>query len=110
MPPVREVEPAVGAEEGTVQTGGVGRQRPSGDHHVAPVGHTITIGVLEPEQVGRRGHIECIAIPHGAGGQGEMIGEDLAMIEYAVAVPVLQQPDLVVRVLLHLGVVERVAG
>ena len=39
-----------------------------------------------------------------------MVREDLAMIENAVSVAVLEQPDFVVRMLFHLVVVQRVAG
>ena len=73
---IREVEIAVRPEERPVQTGGIGRHRPAGNHDFALVGDAVAIGVVEAQQIGRRGDVEAAAIPDGAGRERQVVGED----------------------------------
>ena len=64
-----------------------------GEDPALDVGPVVAVGVAEVPDVGRRGD-EDAPLPDGdAGRPGELVGEDVALVERAVAVAVDQQAD-----------------
>ena len=78
----------------------------AGQHHLAPVGDVIPVGVLVHVEVGRAGHVD--AVPHDGDPQrrGEVgvLDEDLGRVADPVAVGVLQDHDPVAPVEVLAGV------
>ena len=85
VPSVGEIQPTVGTEEGAMETGGIRRKMPAGNDDLALVGHAVTIGVRQADQVWRRGDVQTAAVPHGARRKCELVGENRAAIVDAVA-------------------------
>ena len=102
VPSVREVQVPVGAEDRTVQAGGIRREIPSRDHYFPDIGPAVVVSILETEQVGRRGDVQAAAIPDGPSRQGQFVRKDGGAVVHAVAVAILQQPDDVIGIPHHL--------
>ena len=110
VPSVGEIQPAVGAEEGAVEAGGIRRKVPAGDNHFALVGHAIAIGVRQADQVRWRGDVQATAVPHGARRQCKFVGENRAAIVDAIAISIFEHADDVIRLGGHLLGGQRVSG
>ena len=70
----------------------------------------ITIGILRVENIGRGTNEDAFAPGRNARDKGEIIGEDGAVVEYAISIAIFEHPDLVIGMRRHLVVIERVAG
>ena len=86
MAPVGPVEPAVGAEERSVDVGGVAARSEFRDDLLA-LHAAVGLGEF-PDARGRAD--ERAAVPQRAHREGEFVGEDDALVERAVAVGVLE--------------------
>ena len=102
LAPMAPVQPAVGMQEGTVNVRRVACVVKAADDQFALVRHAVAIGVSELPQAGWRAHIQGAVEPACALREGHFVGKDRALVEYAVAVGVLQHEHAVGRVLFEL--------
>src|SRR5581483_7464319 len=93
VPAVGPVEPAVGSEERPVDVAAVAVEVEPGRQLDAPRRHALVFGVFEPPEARVRGGVQRPVVPEYALGEDEPVGENLARVELAVAVGVLQQDD-----------------
>jgi hypothetical protein len=100
MPAVAPVEPAIGAEEGAMNVGGVAGEAKLCDEFRAFVGLAIAVGVFELPQARRRTGVQSALVPEDAHRQRHVVGEDGGLVEDAVAVGVFEKNDAV-RLLLE---------
>ena len=75
---VRQVKVPVGAEDRTVQAGGIRREIPARDHHFPDLGYAVVVAIFETKQVGRRGDIQAAAIPDRPAGRVNLSAKTLA--------------------------------
>ena len=66
----------------------------SGEDDFLDVRLAVAVGVLHVVDVGRSGDVDPLLPDGDAGGPDQPLGKDVAHVEAAVSVPVLQQPDL----------------
>ena len=93
--PCGEVNPTVRADHGFVhaQLRAFGGVEP-GDPHLAMVGFSIAIGVLEEQEVGGCCHEKSVTEREDTVGKGESGGENRATVHGAVMVGVFEEHDV----------------
>ena len=96
------VQAAVGAEAAAVHVVGHARVGEAGDQLFALVGHVVAVGIGQLPEAGGRRTIDRAVVPGDALRKHHLVGEDLALVEAAVAVGVFQQANRVRRVLRQL--------
>ena len=78
----------------------------AGEHHLAPVGDVVTVGVLVHVEVGGTGHVDAVAHHRDPERRGEVgvLHEDLRVVADSVAVGVLEDHHPVAAVEVLAGV------
>ena len=57
------------------------------------VGHAVAVGIGQLPDGGRGGDIERAGVPHRSLGEHHLVGEDGSLVEFSVAVAILQPDD-----------------
>ena len=99
------VNPAVRAEIRAVQIVRAACQGLPLEPLAALVGHAVAFGVGQLPNTGRRGDIDRAGVPHRPFREHHLVGEDGALVEFAVAVGVFQSQNPVrsfLELLLHI--------
>ena len=65
----------------------------AGEHDLPEVGHAVAVPILQVDEVGLETDVDAAVIGDHGRGIAQLVREDAALVEAAVAVDVLQQPD-----------------
>ena len=85
-------------------------QWPAGEHNFTAVGYAVAVTVGEAQHVRRRSYVQAAAIPLRSHGHADLVGEDRAAVEHAIAVGVFEQADAHFGLVVHLLIADVAAG